>query len=111
MPTNPLTYYFGDRNLIINRLADLYGDRLERMPTGHKLLATSVLSGALYELEKNYPDEECSIAEYMTQLLHSLNDAGDATLCCALASLDDCEPSTIATLVMAIAIYAAEEVR
>ena len=57
------------------------------------------------------PYEECSIAEYMTQLLHTLNDVGDATLCSALASLDDCESSTIATLVMALSTYAAAEVR
>jgi len=105
----PLSYYFADRNPAINRLADDYGDRLERMTTGQKLLAISVLSGVLHELET--VSHEVSIADYMTAILHTLDDGGNASLCESLKNLDNEQPSTVATLVMVLGIYAAEEVR
>ncbi len=106
----PLSYYFGDRNPAIARLADDYGDRLERMTTAQKLLAISVLSGVLHEIE-THPTEACLIENYLTALLCTLDDGDNKNLCNSLKTLDDCEPSTIATLVMAIAIYSAQEVR
>jgi len=106
----PLIYYFGNENAAITQLADDYGDRLERMTTAQKLLSISVLSGVLHEIE-THPTEECLIENYLTALLHTLDDGDNANLCESLKTLDNEQPSTIATLVMAIAIYAAGEVR
>jgi len=108
MPTNPLTYYFGDRNPAINRLADQYGDYLERLAKDQKMLLINILSGVLYELATN-PADEYSIPEYLFDNGIHADDVGDLGL--MFAQLDECETSTVEVLVMAIAIYAAEELR
>ena len=108
MQRNPLTFYFGDRNPAINRLADQYGDYLERLAKHRKMLLINILSGVLYELATN-PTDEYSIPEYLFDNGIHADDVGDLGL--MFAQLDECETSTVEVLVMAIAIYAAEELR
>ena len=108
MQTNPLTFYFGDANPAMNRLADQYGDHLERLAKDQKMLLINILSGVLYELASN-PTDEYSIPEYLFDNGIHADDVGDLGL--MFAQLDECETSTVEVLVMAIAIYAAEELR
>lgn len=106
MQTNPLSYYFGDRNPAINRLADQYGDYLERLAKDQKMLLINILSGVLYELATN-PADEYSIPEYLFDKGIHADDVGDLGL--MFAQLDECETSTIEALVMVLAIAVSEQ--
>jgi len=102
----PLSYYFGDRNPAINRLADQYGDHLERLAKDQKMLLINILSGVLYELASN-PTDEYSIPEYLFDNGIHADDVGDLGL--MFAQLDECETSTIEVLVMVLAIAVSEQ--
>jgi len=102
----PLSYYFGDRNPAINRLADQYGDHLERLAKDQKMLLINILSGVLYELASN-PTDEYSIPEYLFDNGIHADDVGELGL--MFAQLDECETSTIEVLVLVLAIAVSEQ--